>query len=527
MEAIPLIMTPLNHAESGDPWRGIASGNLVEKKWSPVRYFRPIQILLLIAWIALGGIMIGLCTGTSDPGMLRSLTEGFPPTWPGGLAALAVGALLVIPVIWVIASNSLDLVAFFLAWEAMIMCGYFFLGVTAWKLEGSLGQGILATAPLIVMINSVGFAILLGVMGFTYALLKRFRLGLADLRRSPEEGDLRLTWVLRITGLLTILILILPMGVTGIIPMFVSDSGVGEIDPRLMVTESSSLRALYNLGYGLMPFITAGLALLCLRRPRRFFGVDGVIIASLMLAQLLSGNRFPLALAGITTLCLVSMEWRVPRFLLVGAFALYMLFFTALGGLTGLLRWDRGLLSEGNPIVNSIEAAFTGNNLIDVRDASWVMSQWDYEPLHGITYLGGLTAFLPSGLFPQKKEWHLGLTAVRIVGWDEAKHPGLRITFFGESFMNFGLAGVITLGTMLGILFGVLLRAFHQAARDRPSSLNRNLRILILMEMALHLSNTSNAFSFWALALFLLIQWLFVECHTSASSCTSYGFDRS
>ena len=252
-----------------------------------------------------------------------------------------------------------------------------------------------------------------------------------------------------------------------------------------------------------------------------------MIIASLMLAQLLSGNRFPLALAGITTLCLVSMEWRVPRFLLVGAFALYMLFFTALGGLTGLLRWDRGLLSEGNPIVNSIEAAFTGNNLIDVRDASWVMSQWDYEPLHGITYLGGLTAFLPSGLFPQKKDWHLGLTAVRLVGWDDTTHPGLRISFFGESFMNFGLAGVITLGTILGILFGVLLRAFHQAARDRPSSLNRNLRILILMEMALHLSNTSNAFSFWALALFLLIQWLFVECNTSASSCSSYGFDRS
>jgi len=506
-------MTPLTHAESNNPSRRIALGNVVEKKEANVRYFRPLRLLLLITALALGGITFGLCTGTSDPGMLRSLTEGFPPTWPEGLASVAIGALFMIPLIWVITSDSLDLVAFFLAWEAMIMCGYFFLGVTAWKLDGGLGRGILATAPLVVLINSVGFAVLLGVMGLTYALLKRFHLRLTELRRSPEEGDVRLNWVLRVTGLLTILILVLPMGVTGIIPMFVSDSAAGEIDPRLMVTESSSLRALYNLGYGLMPFVTSGLALLCIRRPRRFFGADGMIIAALMLSQLLSGNRFPLALAGITVLCLVSMEWRMPRFLLAGLFAVYMLFFTALGGLTGLLRWDRGVLSEGNPLINSIEAAFTGNNLIDVRDASWVMSQWDFEPLNGITYLGGLTAFLPSGLFPQKKDWHLGLTAVRIVGWDDAKHPGLRITFFGESFMNFGLAGVITLGALLGILFAVLLRTFHQASKDRPSSLNRNLRILILMEMALHLSNTSNAFSFWALALFLLIQWHFVDRH--------------
>ncbi len=487
---------------------------------------RPLPFLVLLAGIALAGITIGFFTGTTDPGMLRSLTEGFPASWPGPCAALTIGFLLVAPMIWVIASDSLDLIAFFLAWEAMIMCGYFFLGVTAWKLDGGLGPGILATAPLVVLINSVGFAIFLGVMGFTYALLKRFRIGLAELRGSSHEGDVRLKWVLRLTGLLTILILVLPMGITGIIPMFVSDPSAGEIDPRLMVTESSSLRALYNLGYGLMPFITAGLALFCIRRARRFFGIDGILIVALMLAQLLSGNRFPLALAGITTLCLISMEWRIPRFLLVGSFALYMLFFTALGGLTGLLRWDRGLLSEGNPIIHSIEAAFTGNNLIDVRDASWVISQWDFQPLNGITYLGGLTAFLPSGLFPQKKDWHLGLTAVRIVGWDDAKHPGLRITFFGEAFLNFGLAGVMTLGTILGVLFGTLLRLFHQAAGERPSSLNRNLRILILMEMALHLSNTSNAFSFWALALFLLIQWLFVDCRTSVPSYASHGSDR-
>jgi len=425
---------------------------------------------------------------------------------------------MLIPLIWVSVSGVLDLIAFFLAWEAMIMCGYFFLGITAWKLDPRLAQGILSSAPLVVLINCVGFALLFVGMALTNSLLRGFSFRLVNIRKSQSESDLRLTWVLRIIGLFTVVILVLPMCVTGIIPMLVTDPSPTDVDPRLLVTESSPLRALYNLGYGLMPFVTAGLTLLCIRKPLRFLGIDGVIVATLMLAQLLSGNRFPLALAGIAALCLVSMEWKIPRFLLVGAFLLYMLIFTALGGLTGLLRWDPSRLSEGNPVVNSLEAAFTGNNLIDVRDASWVMSQWDYDPLNGITYLGGLTSFLPSGLFPQKKDWHLGLTAVRIVGWDDTTHPGLRISFFGESFMNFGLAGVITLGTILGILFGTLLRVFHQASEERHSSLNRNLRILILMEMTLHLSNTSNAFSFWALATFLLIQWIFVDLLTPVTS---------
>lgn len=503
-------MTPANNEECGYPSRGdVMVKKIVREDYSRHR-FSPLFLILILAGIALIGITVGLLTETADPGMIRSLTEGYPPSWTGVIAAVTIVALLIIPMCWVIVNDTLDLVTFFLAWESMIMCGYFFLKITAWKLNGSLGQGILGAAPLIVLINAAGFAVLLSVMGVTYALLYRFRIGVEKTLEAPD-ADKRLKWLLRAVGLFTIVILIMPMCLTGIVPAFVSNPTLGEIDPRLMVTESSPLRALYNLGYGLMPFVTAGLILLCIRKPLRFLGVDGMIIAALMLAQFLSGNRFPLALAGIAALCLVSMEWRIPRFFLVAAFALYMLLFTALGGLTGLLRWDRAQLSEGNPIVNCIQESFMGNNLIDIRDASWVMSQWDYKPMNGTTYMGGLTAFLPSGLFPQKKQWHLGLTAVRIVGWDDSTHPGLRITFFGESFMNFGLAGVITLGIILGILFGTLLRTFHQAAGDRPSSLNRNLRILILMEMALHLSNTSNAFSFWVLATFLLIQWLFVD----------------
>ena len=158
-----------------------------------------------------------------------------------------------------------------------------------------------------------------------------------------------------------------------------------------------------------------------------------------------------------------------------------------------------------------MEAAFTGDNLIDVRDAAWVLSQWDFDPLMGRTYLGGLAAMVPSGIFPQKKEWHLGLTGVRIVGWDDNNHFGLRVTFFGEAFLNFGLAGILALGVVLGMLFGSLLRAVHQASEKRPPCLHYNLKLVVLMQMCMPLANTSDAFTFWAMCGFLFLQWLAVD----------------
>ena len=496
-----------NHLEHDD---------FAEKPRRPI--FRPILSILISGLAALCLIPLGFITGLSNPRLLEWITMGFPPTWPGTLAGVAIACLVMIPMIWIARSGSLDLIAFFLMWEALIMCGFFFLGITAWNLEGGLGQGILSTAPLVVLINCTGFAILLTVLGCTYSFLKSFGFRSKSIAPIVAGNDGRLKWFLRGIGFVTILLLALPMARTGIVPLlaYASDgaggTAFGSVDPRLMLIESPALRAIYNLGYGLMPFVTAGLILYCIRKPIQFLKIDGIIIAILLIAQLLSGNRFPLALAAIATISLLSMERRIPRWILITAIVMYMFLFTVLGGFTGLLRWDKEQLFTGNPVSNSIEAAFTGNNLIDMRDASWVMSQWDFEPLNGMTYLGGLTSFIPSGIFPQKREWHLGLTAVRLVGWDDSTHPGLRISFFGESFLNFGLAGVITLGTVLGILFGSLLWVFHQASAARPPSLNRNLRILILMEMTLHLSNTSNAFSFWALGAILLIQWILVDC---------------
>ncbi len=116
-----------------------------------------------------------------------------------------------------------------------------------------------------------------------------------------------------------------------------------------------------------------------------------------------------------------------------------------------------------------------------------MLSRWNFEPLMGTTYLGGLASLIPSSLFPEKKQWHLGLTALRIVGWSDENHFGLRVSFFGESFLNFGMAGVVLLGIVLGSLFGVGLRFIHLAARSPVPCLWRNLCLVLFLQMLMPL----------------------------------------
>ena len=485
-----------NESES---WRSAGGGLRLPRRSA-------LATIALAAAVVLAVIPLGLWSGLYDPRLLASFMVAPSAPWANATASALAATLIVIPVAWVLVSGVLDLFAFFLVQNALLIVGFFFLQITAWRLD-AVAPEILLAGPLVVLINAIGFAVLFIVMGMTYFTGALRNVRLQPLHSAPEEYDVRVKWFLRAAGLAVTCIIALPMVRTGVIPLLAENAA----EARAANMESDLQRALYNLGAGLMPFVTAGLAVLCTRKPLRLFGIDGMLAATNTLMQLLSGNRFPLAIACFVTFTLLTMERRFPRVILIAGFAVCMFFFTGLSGFTGLLRADRDQLTEGNPVVNSMEAAFTGDNLIDVRDAAWVLSQWDFDPLMGRTYLGGLAAMVPSGIFPQKKEWHLGLTGVRIVGWDDNNHFGLRVTFFGEAFLNFGLAGILALGVVLGMLFGSLLRAVHQASEKRPPCLHYNLKLVVLMQMCMPLANTSDAFTFWAMCGFLFLQWLAVD----------------
>lgn len=444
--------------------------------------------------------------GGARPDLLNEFIGPWPALWAQLMAAGGILALLLFPLVWVVASRTLDLLALFLAQNSLILAGYFFLNTTAWKIKG-VEQGILETGSLVVLINVVGFGILFAVMAATYLLATLSSARLSPLRAAPQEYDELLIWFLRLAGFSVAMMLALPMAASGTIPLLAEDP----VAARFAMIQSDAARALYHAGTAILPFITGGLFLFILRKPVRVLGIDGWIAGAIVLIQILTSNRLPLAITLFVTLTLATLEKKLPRMGLVFAFAGFLVLFAGLSGFTAILRQDRSALDQGNIVTQSLEEAFLGDNLIDLRDAAWVFSQWDFEPLNGRTYLGGLVAMLPSGVFPLKKEWHLGLTGIRIVGWDPEEHFGLRITFFGESFLNFGPAGVVALAIVMGCLFGTLLRCLHLAAAKRPPCLHYSLKIVILMQMCLPLANTSDAFTFWSMLAFLVMQWLAVD----------------
>ena len=261
--------------------------------------------------------------------------------------------------------------------------------------------------------------------------------------------------------------------------------------------------------------------MLIYRKPRRCIGPDGLILGGLLLLQIATSERSSFLFAIMATAALLSMERKWPRWLLAVFFIGYLGCFTVLAGFSALLRDNVTRLQTGVTLESSIEETFYGDNLIDLHDGAWVFSHWDFQPLMGKTYLGGMVSMIPSALFPEKKEWHLGLTALRMVGLETDNHFGLRISFFGESFLNFGMAGVVILATVLGMFFGVVLRLTHLAGAGMGPSgtgtsppfqpcLWRNTTCVLLVQILKPLSNSSDAFYSWSLIGFLIVVWFIV-----------------
>jgi len=456
------------------------------------------------------GILIPLAMwgGWSDP----DSAFYYQPGWNSPVLAAGVGLLatilLLLPLLWITVFRVMDLIGLALAHQALILVGYFFIQQTAASLGVSEIAAVLEGLPWIVLINGVGWALLIPVLAMVYFWCQHRGYRLAPMRASPEELDRRLLPFLRVVSLGLIVLILLPMAVTGAVPLVGGGQGT---DVRYEMLSSGTARPLYHFATGLVPVVSAALLVSILRRWRSFPFHDLALLLGMAALQVLSGNRLPLAIAMFIGATLLTLEFRLPRWIFPPLYVGFLGLFMFLGGFSSLMRTERDRLKEGDPFLASLSEVYMGNNVIDLRDGAWVMGHWDFQPLLGQTYLGGLTAMAPSALFPKKHDWHLGLTAVRMVGMDPATHFGLRITFFGEAFLNFGWAGVLGMAALIGTLWGTLLRTIHLLAMGFRGCLTRNLHIVILTQMCLPLTNTSDAFTLWTLLIFLGLMWLAVE----------------
>ncbi len=157
----------------------------------------------------------------------------------------------------------------------------------------------------------------------------------------------------------------------------------------------------------------------------------------------------------------------------------------------GGMRFGQHDVPHMSRIINKV---FYGNQFSDLRDTAAMMSGWDGKHLLGRTYLAALASFVPSRLSTFREENKFPKFTLRSTGLIHVRgQPGLRPIVFGESYFNFGYAGVILIGLMSGVLVFkladlVLLRVSQYSDRRDITTCLTAVTYLGFLLCALHTS---------------------------------------
>lgn len=225
--------------------------------------------------------------------------------------------------------------------------------------------------------------------------------------------------------------------------------GVRPFQGRQFSFENTSLRPAINLYSVILPTITLSLLVYGFAH-NRFFFVMGFMCSGL---GLMIGTRG----ASIETLfafvvCLII----AYRYRNIAMFALSCGGFIVVAIAIGILRSTAD--GEATPDLLQVLSyqIFYGNNFSDFRDYAWILSGFDGHFYHGMTYLAGYMALVPSVISEFRNDYRTGIITTTLAGLDPEFHAGLRPTLFGEAYLNFGIPGIIFAATLFGYYFGKL-----------------------------------------------------------------------
>lgn len=230
--------------------------------------------------------------------------------------------------------------------------------------------------------------------------------------------------------------------------------GVRPFEGRQFSFENTSLRPAINLYSVILPTITLSLLVYGFGHSR-FFVFAGLMCSGL---GLMIGTRG----ASIETLfifvvCLII----AYRYKNLAAFTLSIAGFVTVAIVIGILRST----ADGDNTVDILQTVsfqiFFGNNFSDFRDYAWILSGFDGRFYHGMTYLAGYMALVPSFISEFRNDFRMGIITSTLAGLDPQFHAGLRPTLFGEAYLNFGISGVVFIATLFGFYFGKLQMWVH------------------------------------------------------------------
>lgn len=257
-----------------------------------------------------------------------------------------------------------------------------------------------------------------------------------------------------------------------------------------------------NRGRDLVQLPVAFSILMLLRRRYVLKNLTFIILG--LTICILTVTRTPIVDILLTVLIVISLRGRTSTLMLGGGLVLF-----------GYLATQ--LLLVKNP-VDSLDQflATAGGALPELRDFGNVL-QKEPDRFWGLTFLIGS---LPvPGFFSEFTSAYLIRTiTLNAIGIPlDAPHGGLRITYLGECYLNFGYAGVVIGGFLMGMLyawFGRLFEAIYALEDVRTDYLVASLWMMFSFELYLSGSGVAGMIK----VILLVLVMLFIPLRKSAAA---------
>jgi len=217
---------------------------------------------------------------------------------------------------------------------------------------------------------------------------------------------------------------------------------------RELLEMNRPLRYIYTGGFTMAntgaAFLMGGLSLGKIRayRPLCFFAITALTITNLCTAS--RGNLLaPFVSAGLIYFSLKNTKLTPFRALILAVLLLCS------ASTLQLIRSHSGLSLEG-----LWDEVIHGNTFFaNFRDSSYVLMGFEanrYPLFYGKTILAGLLGFVPSSLLPFRQQYAWGSVTLGIVNITNPLHFGLGQVLFADWYVNFGTAGVVVEGLVIG-----------------------------------------------------------------------------
>jgi hypothetical protein len=274
------------------------------------------------------------------------------------------------------------------------------------------------------------------------------RLASALVRMSSQSAFDQVCARSRVLILAGIPLIVIGLQYLGGIPLF-SDNP--RRDRYLMnFTEEHRLdNFLVNRGREAIVFPAAALALSWYLRKRRV--IDAFLAVLAAAGTLLTATRAPLLIGACVVMVVLIWKGRLKTvFLAVAAV------------LAGLIVSEIALGTDSNTGTSgwtTIERL--GADVAEVRDLGWTLVKQDGN-YWGLTFVAGLLP-IPAFASDFTQAYHLRTVTLNAIGIPlTAAHGGLRITYSGEWYLNFGWSGVVIGGLLYGWMCSRFSALYHR-----------------------------------------------------------------